>query len=79
METNNLKERAIAALRSFKPTGKNDVINIIETILNCYVKDDIEVNEQNRPCVHKPMNQSNEEKFLIEELQSFIDGIKKNY
>ena len=63
METKCLKEQAIIALRSFNPKGKNDVINIIDTILNCYVK---------------PLNQSNEENFLIEELKSFIDGIKKN-
>ena len=62
METTNLKKQAIIALRSFSPTGKNDIINIIETMINCYVK----------------ANQSNEESFMIEELQSFIDGINSD-
>ncbi len=73
----SLKVQAIEALKSFKPTGNNDVVNIIETILKCYVEVDIEVNENNCPLDNNPMNQSKEVTFLIEELQSFIDGIKK--
>ena len=68
------KEEAIMLLKDFTPTNKQDVLNIIETILNCYVEPEVEV--ENGIKVHSSTNQSNEVKFLIEELSSFIEGIK---
>lgn len=73
MVLTKLKEQAIVTLRNFKPTGNNDVVNIIETILCCYVED---VRDKN---VDQPTGISNEAKFLIEELQSFINGIKEEH
>ena len=54
---------------------KSKIINIIETILKCYVEFD--VSNENGLKINPPFGQSNEVKFLIEELKSFIDGIKK--
>ena len=69
------KEEAILILKSFIPKNNKDVINIIETVLGCYAEPEV-VNE-NGIKVQEPTNQSNEVKFLIDELKSFIDGIKK--
>ena len=71
METKNYpyslkKEMAISNLRTFVPQSNDDVEIIIETILNCYVEVEFEV-----------CNQPDNVKFLIEELSSFINGIRK--
>ena len=81
METKNhqyvqKKEMAISVLKDLKPTSNDDVINIIETILNCYVEPYV-YNEKGIIKVDKQTNQPSEVKFLIDELTSFIEGIKK--
>ena len=78
METNSLKKQAIISLKDFIPKKKDDVINIIETILNCYLKVE-EIDKENDKDSCQPANQSKEVKFLIKELQSFIDGINGQY
>ena len=80
MEKNNnlyskKKDKAIDVLKSFIPKSNTDVKIIIETILACYTEADID--DEKGIKVKVPSNQSNEVKFLIEELKSFIDGIKK--
>ena len=78
-KNNNLysknKVKAIDALKSLNQNSNEDVINIIETILKCYVEFD--VSNENGLKINPPSGQSNEVKFLIEGLKSFIDGIKK--
>ena len=65
------KENAIIVLKNFKPESNEDVINIIETILNCYL-DPYVSNENGTIKVGEHTNQPNEVKFLIDELTSFI-------
>ena len=72
---NLTKENAINVLKNINPVSNEDVINIIDTILQCYVQPDVR-NENGIPKVDKQTNQSNEVKFLIDELTSFIEGIK---
>ena len=72
---NLTKENAINVLKNINPASNEDVINIIDTILQCYVQSDVR-NENGIPKVDKQTNQSNEVKFLIDELTSFIEGIK---
>ena len=66
METNNLKKQAISVLKSIKPESNVDVINIIENIRNCYFDSE----------GYNKTYQTSNVKFLIDELNSFIDGIK---
>lgn len=64
------QKRAIEALKGFIPKSNNEVINIIETILNCYL--DIEAVIRKEP----QTDQSEEVDFLIEQLSSIVKGLK---
>ena len=59
----NLKTQAIKCLKTSDKVGTSDIINIIETIMDCYVG---------------PSCMSNEEKFLVAELQSFVTSLKND-
>lgn len=81
METNDyersiLKKDAISILKSLEQTEGNNVSNIIETILKCYV--DVDVVLENGIKVNQPTDQPSEVKYLIRELQSFLEGIKSD-
>ena len=59
---NDLKIVSIVSFREMENVSPNDVVNIIETIQQCYVG----LIEEN----------SSEEAFLVQELQDFIDGLR---
>lgn len=54
-----LKELAIESLKELDNVSPEDVANIIETVQKCYLSEEM----------------TNEEQFLVKELESFIVGI----